>query len=136
MSARAQAAQEQVAQMESRRAGEKERRERAQYELHQQEIAVARDTERLKGGPADYDAHAMRLDTMRAAIDQLDESLRQIARELERIEEQGAQEEGDTDEMNARTETLSAALDKARREREGRAGGPHRCHAHPAERRA
>ena len=44
VSARAQAAQEQVAQMESRRAGEKERRERAQYELHQQEIAVARDT--------------------------------------------------------------------------------------------
>ena len=37
VSARAQAAQEQVAQMESRRAGEKERRERAQYELHQQD---------------------------------------------------------------------------------------------------
>ena len=118
VSARAQAAQEQVAQMESRRAGEKERRERAQYELHQQEIAVARDTERLKAAQADYDAHTVRLDTMRAAIAQLDESLGQIARELQRIEEQGAQEEGDTDEMNARTETLSAALDKARRERE------------------
>ena len=118
VSARAQAAQEQVAQMESRRAGEKERRERAQYELHQQEIAVARDTERLKAAQADYDAHTTRLDTMRAAIAQLDESLAQIARELQRIEEQGAQEEGDTDEMNARTETLSAALDRARRERE------------------
>ena len=115
---RAEAAQKRIAEMESRRAGEKERRQSAQYELHQQEIAVARDTERLKAAQADCEAHAVRLDTMRAAIEQLDESLAQIARELRRIEAQGAQEEGDTDELNARTEALSQALDKARRGRE------------------
>ena len=43
--------------MESRRAGEKERRERAQYELHQQEIAVARDTERFKAAQEIGRAH-------------------------------------------------------------------------------
>lgn len=115
---RAKQAQSEIAEMESHRAGEKDRRESAQYELHQQEIAVVRDTERLKTVQADYDAHVMRLDTMRAAVSQLDESLAQITKELARIEEQGAVEETSADELNARTEELSALLDKARRERE------------------
>lgn len=118
VTSRAQAAQARIAEMENRRSGEKERRESAQHELHQQEIAVVRDTERLKAAQADYEAHTVRLDTMRAAIAQLDESLMQIGRELQRIEQQGAQEEGDTDELNARTEELSILLDRARRERE------------------
>ena len=118
LTARAQAAQNEVADMESRRAGEKERRENAQYELHQQEIAVARDTERLKSAQAEYDAHTDRLESLRAAIAQLDESLEQISGELKRIEEESAREETGTDELNARTEELSARLDKARRRRE------------------
>ncbi len=115
---RAEKAQDDITEMESRRAGEKERRESAQYEMHQQEIAVVRDTERLKTARNEYDSHTVRLDTMRAAIGQLDESLAQIEKELKRIEEQGAEEETGTDELNARTELLSRQLDKARRERE------------------
>ncbi|MBQ7885936.1 MAG: hypothetical protein IJ313_03480, partial [Clostridia bacterium] len=79
---RAQKAQTDIAEMEAERAGEKERREAAQYELHQQEIAVVRDTERLKSAQADLDAHAQRMDAYRAAVEQLDESLEQIAQEL------------------------------------------------------
>ncbi len=115
---RAQAAQAEIQDMESRRAGEKERRESAQHDLHQQEIAVVRDTERLKTAQGELYAHEQRVQSLRDALEQLDESLAQIAEELKRIEAQGAQEETDTDALNARTESLSVELDKARRERE------------------
>ena len=118
ITARAQKAQQEIADMEAERAGEKERREAAQYELHQQEIAVVRDTERLKSAQADLDAHAQRMDAYRAAVEQLDESLAQIAQELERLSAQTSEDETGTDELNARTEQLAILLDKARRERE------------------
>ncbi|MDD6143732.1 MAG: chromosome segregation protein SMC [bacterium] len=118
ITARAQKAQQEIADMEAERAGEKERREAAQYELHQQEIAVVRDTERLKSAQADLDAHAQRMDAYRAAVEQLDESLAQIAQELDRLSAQTSEDETGTDELNARTEQLAILLDKARRERE------------------
>ena len=115
---RAGKSQRELADMEQARAGEKERRETAQYELHQQEIAVVRDTERLKTAQADLDAHNQRAGAYQAAVEQLDESLSQIAAELARLDAQTGEEETGTDELNARTEELSARLDKARRERE------------------
>lgn len=115
---RAAQAQSDLNDMEKTRAGEKERREAAQYELHQQEIAVVRDTERLKTAQNDLDAHNQRADAYQAAVEQLDESLSQIAAELARLNAQTDDEETGTDELNARTEALSARLDKARRERE------------------
>ncbi len=115
---RAQKAQDDIADMEAERASEKERREAAQYELHQQEIAVVRDTERLKSAQADRDAHTQRMDAYRAAVEQLNESLEQIAKELERLSAQSDEAETDSDELNARTEALAVQLDKARRERE------------------
>ena len=115
---RAQTAQQEIAEMEERRAGEKERREQAQYELHQQEIAVVRDTERLKSAQADMDSHVQRLEALRMAVNQLDESLEGIAQELARIEAHSSQEEISAEELNARTEELSEQLNKARRERE------------------
>ncbi len=118
LNGRVSAAQDALTEMEQRRAGEKERRESAQYELHQQEIAVVRDTERLKTAQADFDAHTARAETMRSAIAQLNESLAEIEQELLRIEKQSTEEETSSDELNARTGELSARLDKARRERE------------------
>ena len=114
----AQEAQADITRMEEQRAGEKERRESAQYNLHQQEIAVVRDTERLKAAQADQDAHSARMESYQAAIAQLDESLEQIAQELQRIEQESTQETESTEELNARTETLSASLNTARRQRE------------------
>jgi len=118
ITARAQKAQSDIADMENERAGEKERREDAQFELHQQEIAVVRDTERLKTAQADLDAHAMRVEQYQMAVEQLDESLAQIAQELERINAQSSEDETGTEELNARTEQLAIQLDKARRARE------------------
>ena len=118
ITARAQQAQADVAAMEAERAGEKERREEAQFELHQQEIAVVRDTERLKTAQSDLAAHAQRVAQYEMAAEQLDESLAEIAQELERINAQSSQEETGTDELNARTEELAIQLDKARRARE------------------
>lgn len=115
---RLKAAQAETARMEARRADEKGRREAAQYALHQQEIAVVRDTERLKAAQADYDAHAERMEGLRAAVAQLDESIGELEQEGRRIERQSSADEVSADELNARTEELSLQLDKARRQRE------------------
>ena len=115
---RAKQAQDEIAAMEAERAGEKERREEAQFELHQSEIAVVRDTERLKSVQTDIAAHEQRVAQFQMAIEQLDEGLAQIAQELERINAQSSEEETGTDELNARTEELAVKLDKARRARE------------------
>ena len=104
INARAQSAQNEIAEMEAERAGEKERREEAQFELHQQEIAVVRDTERLKTAQADLQAHAQRVMQYQMAVEQLDESLQEIAQELERINAQSTEDETGTEELNARTE--------------------------------
>ncbi|MEG0864909.1 MAG: chromosome segregation protein SMC [Clostridia bacterium] len=112
------ASQASLQSMEELRAGEKERRESAQYEFHQQEIAVVRDTERLKAAQADWDAHCTRAQSLRGALAQLDESLVEIEGELKRIEMQSSEVSGDTDELDRLTEELSAKLDKARRARE------------------
>lgn len=118
LTADAQKAQQEIAEMEERRAGEKERRESAQYELHQQEIAVVRDTERLKSAESDMDMHQQRLEALRMAVEQLDESLEEIAQELKRIEQQSTEEEFSAEELDRKTEQLSDALNRARRERE------------------
>ncbi|MBP3646864.1 MAG: chromosome segregation protein SMC [Clostridia bacterium] len=118
LNADAEKAQQEIAEMEQRRAGEKERRESAQYELHQQEIAVVRDTERLKSAENDMDMHRQRLEALQMAVEQLDESLEEIAQELRRIEMQSTQEEFSSEELDKKTEQLSDALNRARRERE------------------
>lgn len=76
-----------ISAMEAERAGSKERREKAQYDVHQQEIAVVRDTEYLKQARLDAAEHEEMLTELREAIAQLDESLEQIAAELKRLEE-------------------------------------------------
>jgi chromosome segregation protein len=103
---------------ENQRSEAKKKGETALYDVHQQEIAVVRDTERLRSVQADVAAHAQRMDAYRAAVEQLDESLGQIAQELERLSLQTSEDETGTDELNARTEELAILLDKARRERE------------------
>ncbi|MDD3410100.1 MAG: chromosome segregation protein SMC [Eubacteriales bacterium] len=110
--------QEALTRMEQERGGIKEKRTDAQYALHQQEIAVVRDTERLSKAQSDLDEHSASAEGMRQAIAQLSDSIAQIEEELGRIQQQTDTEQGDADEMNARTEALSAGLDKARRERE------------------
>ena len=118
LTASARQAQQDIAEMEERRAGEKERRESAQYELHQQEIAVVRDTERLRSAESDMEAHQQRMEALRMAVEQLDESLEEIAQELSRIERLSSEEAFSSEELDAKTEELSARLNRARRDRE------------------
>lgn len=104
--------------LEEERAASKENRERAQYALHQQEIAVVRDTERQQAAQQELQQHRAAAQGLRSAIEQLEESLAGIAAELERIASQTDAEQMGTEEMNARTQELSDALGVARRERE------------------
>ncbi len=104
--------------LEGQRAGSKERREAAQYALHQQEIAVVRDTERMQAAGQELAQHRETAQSLRAAIQQLNEGLEGIAAELERLAQQTDAEQMSTEEMNARTEELSIQLNAARRERE------------------
>ncbi|MBP3542247.1 MAG: chromosome segregation protein SMC [Clostridia bacterium] len=115
---RADAAKADLAAMEANRAGEKERREEAQNRLHQQEIAVVRDTEHLKTAENNLAGHQQMVEQYEGAIAQLDEILAETEAELQRMEVLSSEQDGSMDEMNARTGELSIALDKARRQRE------------------
>lgn len=113
-----QAEQEALSALESERASSKERREAAQYSLHQQEIAVVRDNERLQTAQQELSQHQDTMHSLRSAIQQLEESLQGVQNELQRLAGQEGAEEGSTQEMNARTEELAEALSVARRGRE------------------
>ncbi len=110
--------QQEMVALETARTHAKDEREEAQYALHQQEIAVVRDGERLKNATADLQAHKGRMEALQTARDQLTESLQDIADELARIEKNSDQEAFDTDAMNQTTNALSASLNVARREKE------------------
>ncbi|MBE5779573.1 MAG: chromosome segregation protein SMC [Clostridiales bacterium] len=108
----------QLAAMEEKRAGEKEKREAAQEAQHQQEIAVVRDTEHLKSANRNLETHQQMVQQLEGAISQLDEILEETEAELHRMEELSSQQDGSMEEMNARSGELAVLLDKARRERE------------------
>lgn len=113
-----QQAQAEITEMENRRGGEKERREAAQNEVHQQEIAVVRDTEHLKAAQSEWDKHRQRMEELTGAIGQLEESLTEIREEVQKMEKLSTQQDGGMEEMKRRTEELTRQLDTARRERE------------------
>ena len=104
--------------LELERAGSKERREAAQYALHQQEIAVVRDTERRASAMQALEDQRAQAENMRQAYIQLDESLRDIETELSRLEQQTSAGQTSSDDLNAQTEALSRELEAARRKRE------------------
>jgi len=90
----------------------------ARYELQQQEIAVVRDTERQSSARAELDAHAARLQAVRDAVQQLTEDITELQADLRRIAEQAQVGAPDMEAMAQKTNTLSAELNTARRERE------------------
>lgn len=107
-----------LAALEAKRAGSKESREQAQYALHQQEIAVVRDTERQQAAQQELQQFRTAAQSLRSAVEQLEEGLAGIAEELERIAGQSDAEQMSTQEMNARSEELAQALAVSRQERE------------------
>ena len=92
----------------------KERSAGALEELHQQEIAVARETERLQNAETDAAAHGMRLRESEAAREQLMESMMQIREQLSMATDSTEQTDKTREEMEAKAAELQQALTEAR----------------------
>ncbi len=86
--------------------------------LHQQEIAVARETEHVQNAEADRDSHAMRLAETGAAREQLMESLNQIGEQLSMVSGDTSREQASREEMDQETARLQAQLAEARQQGE------------------
>ena len=79
---------------------------------------MVRDTERQRTAQSELNDHSQSMQGVQQAVEQLDEGIAAAQAELARIEAQTGREQTDADEMKKTTETLSAKLDTARRERE------------------
>ncbi|HRX09440.1 MAG TPA: chromosome segregation protein SMC, partial [Candidatus Limiplasma sp.] len=90
----------------------------ARYKLQQQEIAVVRDTERQASARAELEQHLSRLSDLRDAVAQLNEDMDELRADLKRTAERSSSGAPDEQAMAEKTNTLSAALNTARRERE------------------
>ena len=93
----------------------KERSADALEQLHQQEIAVARETERLQNAETDAAAHDLRLHESEAAREQLMESMMQIREQLSMAADSPDLTDKTREEMEARAAELQQALTEARK---------------------
>ena len=82
--------------------------------LHQQEIAVAREKERVQNAQADQNAHTMRLSESEAAREQLMESMNQIEEQLSMVSGDTSREQRSRQEMEEETVRLQAKLAESR----------------------
>ena len=90
-------------------------------QLHQQEIAVARETERTQNAEEELKSHAMRRRETEAAREQLMESILQIQDQLSRVTGTTEQSDADRESMEKKTAALQEELTAARAETEKRA---------------
>ena len=100
---------------QKRKDGLKERSAGALEELHQQEIAVARETERLQNAESDAQTHSMRLHESEAAREQLMESMMQIREQLSMAADSTEATDKTREEMEAQAAVLQQALAEARK---------------------
>lgn len=84
--------------------------------LHQQEIAVAREQARRESVSADLNTHLQRMQETEQARVQLHQSLEDIRQQLETIEHQRTDAQGDQSAMEQKTIEMQNALVKARAE--------------------
>ena len=77
---------------------------------HQQEISVARETERLQNSKNDLLEHRMRIDETRDAEEQLSISIEQINQQLDDIEHANEATSFDQDAMDQKTSVLTQSL--------------------------
>ena len=88
--------------------------------LHQQEIAVARETERTQNARDELETHGMRLRETEAAREQLMESMLQIREQLSMVTDDTDRSDENQEEMERRAAELQQALAEARRVSEER----------------
>ena len=83
-------------------------------DLHQQEIAVARETERCENALADTGSQAERVKAAEEAMEQLREAMEQIDLQLEAVTNDGEQSENDRESMEQQTGKLQKELTETR----------------------
>ena len=89
--------------------------------LHRQEIAVARETERLQNAEEEQRTHLLRLSETEAAREQLMESMMQIGEQLSMADDQTEKTEETRGEMEKEAAVLQQAAAEARLRAEERA---------------
>ena len=89
--------------------------------LHQQEIAVARETERTRNAEDEAQMHDMRLSETEAAREQLMESMMQMEEQLSMAEDHSEKTEETRDEMEKQAEAYALEAAEARKQLEERA---------------
>ncbi len=89
--------------------------------LHQQEIAVARETERTGSAEQDLRMHTMRLSETEAAREQLMESMMQVEEQLSLADDHTEKAEGTREEMEKQAEALRQEAADARKALEDKA---------------
>ena len=90
-------------------------------ELHQQEIAVARETERLQSAEDEQRMHLLRVSETEAAREQLMESMKQIREQLSMADDRTEKTEETRGEMEKEAARLQQAAAEARQAAEERA---------------
>ena len=109
-----QSARQALEEMEKERAELKTLRNEAIGRVHQEEIAVARDQERVTGARQEWDALKSRLQMTLSARQQLEEGIVEIEEDLEAISRRTGDVETDQEAMQQKTQSLQQALISAR----------------------
>ena len=108
------ALRDRLARMQEEREEKKRLRNEAMERVHQEEIAVAREQERVFNAKAELSAAASQLEKTRAAAAQLTESIAEIERDLAAVRAQTENETVDREALDQKTEALQQALLEAR----------------------
>ena len=82
--------------------------------LHQQEIAVARETEHVQNTTAERDAHRQRIAETEAARDQLQEAMQEIREQLTAVSGDTEKSQDNREEMEKKAAQLQRELTEAR----------------------
>lgn len=104
--------------MQSSREDLKRLRNEAMERVHQEEIAVAREQERVFNARAELTSATEQLDRTRLAEQQLNESIGEIERDLAHAQTQAESQSIDREAMDRKTEALQKALFEAREKAE------------------
>ena len=108
------ALREELSALQERREELKRLRNEAMDRVHQEEIAVAREQERVFNAKAELTAASQQLDRTRDARQQLQESIAEIERDLAQAQTLAESETIDREAMDQKTEELQKALFLAR----------------------
>ena len=110
------ALREEIGQMQGRQSEARRLRDEAVENMHQQEIAVAREQERVFNASSEMQAHEQRAQKTRMAIVQLQESIEEIRLDLLQLSAGTQSAAVNREELDRKTDELQRLMLKARAE--------------------